>query len=129
VRSECAFLNIGAQAFAALDEVLIQRLGKFWARRLGIGRPISSLSIGVQRELRNNQQFASDTKQAKIVFPVLVREDPERGNLFCQVFRIGSVIAPLYPEKHESTTSDLPAKTTRNRDPSFRNPLNKGAHN
>jgi len=114
VSSEDTVLNGGAQTFAVLDELLIQRLCNFGTGSIGVGRPISPLSIGVQRELRNNQQSAPNIKQTKVVSSVLVREDSECRDLFRQVFRIGYLVAPSHAQKHQRTTSDLPDNTTGN---------------
>jgi hypothetical protein len=72
------------------------------------------LSIGVQRELRNNQQSAAYIKQTKVVSSLLVRENPERRDLFRQIFRIGSPVAPFHAQKDKLTAPDLPNLLTGN---------------
>ena len=127
---EHARLDVDTLASEGQDERLDQRPGDLRPRRIREAGSSSLLALAVceERELADDERLAADVEERAVEPAVVVREDPQAGDLGGEARgRLGRVLVPC-TDKHEKArparTDDLAVDTHGG----SRDPLDDGAH-
>ena len=113
----------------ALHHMLVKSLCERRNGRVSKGRPITLLTISVQRELGNNEKLSANVCHRQVQFALVIFKDAQLLNFRRQKVSITLVVLFAYTEKNTQSGTNSRDHRSPCRDLGFFYSLNDGAHN
>ena len=88
-------------------EVAIQAFRFFSGRGIGEGRTVAFDAVGVERELRYDEQLAADLENGSIHFILMIFEDSQVLDLFSEIVGIAVAIMLADTQQDAKAATDL----------------------
>src|SRR5258708_9292919 len=94
-------------ASKSILEVLKETFCNYWRRGIGKTGTAAPAHIGIERELRDDQNFSAGIEERAVHLAFFVAEDAHMDNLISQSLYLNLAIGPPYSKKYQKSLTYL----------------------
>src|SRR5260370_20239592 len=103
-------------ASKSILEVLKETFCNYWRRSIGEAGAAAPAHIGIERELRDDQNFSAGIEERTVHLALIVAKDAQIDNFISQGLYLNLAIVPPYSQKHQQPLVNLADDLLVNRD-------------